>query len=116
MAHHDMRAVHFAAAHLQRHRRRRQRPVERLLLPDLVGRVLREPRPRNHDLGDDLVRLQIDLPLCLGFAGITKNFSTATVRAPDSPNRIVTFAPSAISAGPRLDALTKYAGPPPKIA
>ena len=47
--------------------------------------------------------------------GATKNFSTGTSRAP-SAEAIFTFAPSATSAGPRLEALTKYAGPPPKMA
>ena len=46
----------------------------------------------------------------VSFFGVTKNLSAATSRVPLAETSLI-FAPSATSAGPRLDALTKYAGP-----
>ena len=51
----------------------------------------------------------------VSFVGDTKNLSSVTSRLPEAEVSFA-LAPSAMSAGPRLDGLTKYAGPEPKIA
>ena len=48
-------------------------------------------------------------------AGTTKKFAAGTSRGPLAETSLI-LAPSAIKAGPRLDALTKCAGPVPKMA
>ena len=108
MTEHDLRRCHRVALHLQSNRCRRERPVERLLLPNLVSRVL-HARPGSESPS--------------GFRSGRARFresSRSTERRRTSPARLprlpvadtsFTFAPSATSAGPRLEALTKYAGP-----